>query len=98
MKYLAHVPTEQYGFLSVEIEGSADDAVQAYKELQRAWRGGEGLTTKEFNKFLDNMLLGGEPLLSDDYASLSAYQTDIVQTIKRSIKRITPKEDKKYGN
>lgn len=33
MKYLAHIPTEQYGFISVELEGTAAEAVAAYREV-----------------------------------------------------------------
>lgn len=52
MKYLGHVPTESYGFISVEVEGTPDEAVMAYKELKRAYEGGEGHTMKEFAKMV----------------------------------------------
>lgn len=58
MKYLAHVPIEQYGFISVEIEGTAHEAVSAYKELVEANKGGTGLTNGQFNKWLDGYLAG----------------------------------------
>ncbi len=48
-KYLCHVPTESYGFISVELDGDADEAVEAYKELQAAW-----------NALRDNYLLTGQ--------------------------------------
>lgn len=50
MKYLAHVPTEQYGYISVEIEGTPEEAVEAYRALQGAWKGGDGLGMKSFAK------------------------------------------------
>lgn len=43
MKYELHVPVEQYGFIAATIEGSAEDAVIAYKELARVWNGAEGV-------------------------------------------------------
>lgn len=37
-RYLAHVPTEQYGFVSIELEGTAEDAVEAYREVAELFK------------------------------------------------------------
>lgn len=59
MKYIAHVPTEQFGFISIEIEGNAEDAVLAYKELSRAFQGGEGMGMKSFAQILHEYISTG---------------------------------------
>lgn len=61
MKYLAHVPTEQYGFISVEIEGTHEEAVLAYQEIARVFKNGVGLPPKDFNQFFDAYLSTGSP-------------------------------------
>lgn len=86
MKYLAHVPTEQYGFISIEVEGTAEEAVQAYKELQEAFKGGSGLPTKEFNAWLDSYL-EGKPGSVNEWEQMSTVQKLVINEIKKSRKR-----------
>lgn len=90
-KYLCHVPTEQYGFISVELEGEAPDAVDAYKELQRAWGAGEGLSAKEWTGFLDTYVSTGKPPEGglELWERMDVRQRDIVNEIKKTIKRNT---------
>ena len=46
-----------------------------------------GLSSKVFNRVLDNYLWGSGTMLSDEYAQMSDEQITIVQAIKRSKKR-----------
>lgn len=91
MKYEAHVPTEQFGYISLEIEGEAEDAVSAYKALQRAWNsGGAGLPQKDWTRFLDSYLGTGKP--PEDGMSLwedmNDFQRAVVNECKKTIKRL----------
>lgn len=88
-KYLCHVPTEQYGFISVELEGTADEAVIAYRELSRAYQGGAGVPTGEWNALLDELLskgsIAGDPGV---VTQMTPEQNRVFQEIKKSMARI----------
>jgi len=47
MKYTAHIPVEQYGFISVETD-SAEDAIHEYRSIKRLFAGGAGNGMKAF--------------------------------------------------
>ena len=89
-KYICHVPIEQYGFISVEIEGTAEDAHEAYQELSHAKGDGTGITSKEFNDWLDCYLNtghapdGGLPA----WEEMSLEQKKIINHVKLAFKRI----------
>lgn len=51
MKYLAHVPVEQYGFISAETD-TAEEAVAEYKALQRLYTGGSGIGMKKLAEII----------------------------------------------
>lgn len=90
MKYSLHVPVEQYGFISLELEGSHEDACNEYKSLSEAFRCQSGLPEKEFNTWSDRYLKG-EKMSSEDletYQRMSDEQKSHVQWAKRSFKRI----------
>lgn len=92
MKYEAHVPVEQYGFISVELEGSAQDAVQAYEEVKQALNqdAGPGLPHRDWCRFLDVYVSTGSP--PEDGMSLwqdmDAIQKNVVNELKKCIKRL----------
>lgn len=52
MKYEGHIKTGDYEYLQFELEGTAEEAVEAYRSLQEAWKGGKGLGMKEFAKIV----------------------------------------------
>jgi hypothetical protein len=94
MKITHHIPTEQFGFTEVEVEGTDK---MTYEEAKLAYglpiESGEGLDAKSFNDSLDeylmtNSLTNGANL----YQSMSKEQQMIFQTIKRSLKRIEVKQ------
>ncbi len=92
MKALAHIPTEQYGFIEQELEGSTNEEIKmAYNAIKRAWEAQEGLTTKDFNAFLDNMLLKEDFNHVETYEAMNDQQRAVVQEIKKCLKRIKEK-------
>lgn len=95
-KYTGQISTGQYEFLAFELEGTAEEATEAYKGLQEAWnpkQDGIGVPLKEFNAFLDSFLNtshapdGGLEV----WERMSTQQKIIVNEVKKSIKRITSK-------
>lgn len=86
MKYIGHVPTEQYGFISVEFEGTASEAVEAYKELQQAWKGGTGLSPIKWNAWLDGYL-EGNPGSVEEWAEMDEFQKKVINELKKAKKR-----------
>lgn len=98
MKITLHVPVEQFGFVAIErdfVSGEAVVEVSAslYKEIAEAFKPkpiNSGIPEKEYNQFIDAMLLG-EPNHIDVWEKLSAKQKDAAQVIKRGLKRLEAK-------
>lgn len=68
--------------------------LEHYRALQRAYTGGTGLSTKQFNDALDEYLKTGT--LKDGtnlYAEMNPQQQSIFQEIKKSLKRIKVDEE-----
>ena len=92
MKATLHFPTEQFGFAEVEIEvDSPIEALQKYTETTRANNTGAGLPDKDYNSFVDRMLLGESNEL-EQYTQMSDEQKTTIQVIKRALKRLKTKE------
>ena len=83
------IPIEQYSFIELDFEGSAEDTLNEYRRLTKMATGGVGMDTKDFNKILDEYLttksISGDPGLME---SMNIEQQGIIQAIKRSLKRI----------
>lgn len=92
-KYIAHVPTEQYGFISVELEGTAEEAVQAYNDLKREYDGGAGLPSREFCSFMDCYLNTGKPPENGiiQWEIMSNEQKFVINEIKKCFNRTNKK-------
>lgn len=98
MKIIYHIPTEQFGFVEIEKEGNGTveemDSYDAVKAFVVSKMGSvEGLDPKTWNSCIDEYLLTNE--LKDGtnlYERMNPEQQKIMQEIKKSIKRITPKE------
>lgn len=88
MKYQGQIRTGDFEYLHFEVEGTAEEAVEKYRELKSAWEGGAGLPEKEFNAALDEYLTT-KTLTdgADRYAAMNTQQRGIIQTIKRSFAR-----------
>lgn len=90
MKVTYHVPTEQYGFVEIELNGDRDsitleDAVARYQSLKTA--PGQGLDTKEFNQCLDRYVTDGTGE-TDAYLRMSKEQQAVIQELKKCFKRL----------
>ena len=84
-KYKAKLrfPQEQYAFIEIDFEGEISEIKELYREFSTT----NELKDKEFNAFIDAYLVGN-PVSSEDYMACSDKQKEIVQVIKRSLKRI----------
>ncbi len=96
MKHLFHIATGQFEFIEEEYEGTAEEAVEAYKSLTEAFRAsigaGAGLTPKDFNRAVDEFNLTGSLKDGPDlYANMSTNQQFYFQTQKKSLKRLESK-------
>lgn len=98
MKITYRIPTEMYAYVELQYEYndtvSAETVAENYSELSKAFKPKpiNSLSDKEFNQFIDNMLLGEDNHI-ESYEKLSPSQKDTVQTIKRALKRLKSKED-----
>lgn len=92
-KYLIQIPTVQFGLISTEIAGTHDQAVEEHNALLKAYQGdktGAGLPGKEWNQWLDTYLTSNTGD-ADLYQAMSLEQKNIIQEIKKSVKRIKSK-------
>lgn len=92
-KYIVHVPTEQYGFISCELEGEATDAVEAYKEIVEANKPQSGVSAKEFNSFMDVYINTGHAPEGgmDIWQNMSEIQKKVIDEVRKCIKRTNNK-------
>ena len=91
------LPLGQFEFIEMtyDTEMTAEAAVEAFKQLQRAYKGGEGITEKEMDDIIQKMMLGvsvngGTEL----WAKATNEQRTEINRIKRALKRIKAKNDK----
>lgn len=90
MKYLCHVPTEQYGFISCEVEGSAEDAAEAYKEVKLFFGqvAKKRINDKEFGEIYDEYLKTGKVANGGEfYEDLTTVQKIELNGLKKSKNR-----------
>lgn len=94
-KITYHVPTEQFGFVEVEVNEGDNLTYEDVKSRYGANLGsGEGLETKVFNASLDEYLTTNE--LRDGanlYKQMSPSQQSVFQEMKKSLKRIKSKHE-----
>ena len=92
-KGIIRIPTEQYAYIEIHAGGSVEEILELNTRVTKLYKGGEGLTEKEFDNFLDTYL-------STDTGDVNVYekmnreQSDRIQMLKRSFKRIAYKQDK----
>src|SRR4051794_33248114 len=97
MKYLAHVPVEQYGFISVEFDQEESrNIADVYREVSEMFKAKEGLDDKSFNAFIDAQLMG-ESNHIDQYEKASTEQKKFIQILKRALNRIKARQAKHEG-
>ena len=97
MKVTYRIPTEMYAYVEVEkeyqLDPSADDIVNHYQELIQSFRPKLGLPEKEWREALDRYLTSND-LEADVYVTMSDSQKNVIQQIKKSIKRVNYKNNK----
>ena len=97
MKITYHVPTEQFGFVEVEMDGADNIPYNDVKSLYglpvaSSEAVGSGLEVKVFNASLDEYLTSNT--LKDGanlYQQMSPDQQRVFQEMKKSMKRIEAK-------
>lgn len=87
-----HIPTEQYGFIEVEVE-TIEEAVDMNLAVKNAFKPKVGLSQKEFNKALDRYLTDGTGD-TETYLAMNNDQKRVIQEVKKAYKRIGALEDK----
>ncbi len=103
MKITLHIPTEQYGFVAVELEGDShgiaqeDYAERVYREFARAFapKPVNEMPELEFSRYID--LIGNGQTIPEDpgiLEKMSPKQQYAVNTLKKFIKRCAYKHNK----
>lgn len=82
------IPTsEQYAYVEIcfdpQEEMTADNVRKAYDEYTLAFRGKQGLSEREFNDFLDNVMNDGNNHI-DALEKLNDIQEYVYQSLKRA--------------
>lgn len=84
MKYEVHVPVEQYGYISAELNSDApQEATDAYRSIQEAWDGKLGLESKAWSVWLDSYLQGKAGPV-EEWEQMSDFQKKCINEIKKS--------------
>lgn len=95
MKYILRVPIENkpyaYSEVHCDTREEYDEAIADFDSLATIPE--KGVTIKEFNKLLDQYLKEGVLTNMDLYQSMSHSQKDVFQAVKKSFKRIRPKDN-----
>ena len=88
-KYKAklRIPKEMYAFIEIEVDGTLEEIQDTFRELTIT----SELKDKEFNNFIDRYLTG-EPISAEEYENCSDRQKEVVQIIKRALKRIKSRQ------
>ena len=93
MKVTLRLPTQdQYAFIEVETEVlSVEQAVEGYNAAMGLLRSGEGMSDKELDTWIENMLLG-DGNDADTYSKATTAQKVELHRIKRALNRIKAKQ------
>ncbi len=87
-KYNCHIPVESFGFISVEVEGGPEDALEAYRAVKGQLGANPGLPQAAWNTWLDGYL-NGKPGTIDEWNEMNEMQKTLINEIKKSKKRNT---------
>lgn len=92
-KFKIHVSIGQFEFIEADVE-STEEAKRLSDEIKSEFNEHKtGLDSKIWNKCLDQYITE-HTLNADDYAQMNGSQIAVIQEIKRSLNRITYKEEK----
>lgn len=91
-RYECHVPTEQYGFITVHTDGTAEQAIEAYREvadLMRLPKYGAGMEKKKYEEIIEHMIEKTpnqiDPGELDEMNSIQRFGFDLVRLCKQRI-------------
>ena len=88
MKAKLHIPTEEYGFVEVEVDAeSIEDAVSKYSVALSARGGGEGLKVHEWAQVRDNYLNTGGEIDLETWERMSKAQRWFINEIKKVLRK-----------
>lgn len=92
-KITLHIPTEQYGFVAVEVEDiSPELTASTYRDYADAFKPQEGLTAKELDFIIEKMCLGATVTDGVElWVKATQAQKDQINCLKRALKRIESK-------
>ena len=91
-KYEAHVPIEQYGFISCTVDGTAEEALESYRELAdlaRLPKYGAGMDKKQYDEIID-LMIAREPIQMDpgELETMNSIQRYGFDVVRKSLGRI----------
>ena len=92
MKATIRIPTNQYAFIEVEMEGDAIDIVAEHDRLINLCENKEGLNSREWAAVRDKYIMHNE-IDADSFAALSKAQRFVINEIKKTFKQIKRKEN-----
>ena len=92
IKGTVRVPTKiQYAFIEAVVEGTPEQIVEVYNELNEAyWKQGEKkerVPVKDFNSFLDAQIIG-VPNHVEQMEGMSETQLLVISEVRKALKRI----------
>ena len=96
MRVTYRIPTEMYAYIEMEQELDATSTpieriAEEYRRVRTIVQGGKGITDKEMNRVIDNLLLENGENHLDTWDAMSREQQEICQAIKRGLNRIKNK-------
>lgn len=94
MKTTIRLPLGQFEFIeqSFDTEMTPESAIEAFKALQMAYKGGEGMTEKELDMVIEKMCLGVTVQGGTDLWDKATPQQKLeINRVKRALKRIKSK-------
>lgn len=86
MKYEAHIKTGDYSFLGFELEGTVEEAVQAYRDLERAYNGGAGVGIKKLAEIIHEYCKTGNIADGGGY-DFSSNESLLLNELKKLVRK-----------
>ena len=96
-KATIRIPTEQYAYIEIELEGTPDDIMEAHRDFTDRVKPAAGIDRPTFRNALDRYLCDGtgETALYLEMGTTKVFsQQDLFQEIKLAYKRIEARNGK----
>lgn len=85
MKAKIRIPTHEYAFIEVDIDGTEDEIVATHDRIMNMCRERTGLTQKEWAKFRNDYINKGE-IDNEKWELLSKAQKFVINEIKLALR------------